>query len=202
MILLSEEVRAWGHVVTMHYSHEPRSVVTQAGLCSRMDFTETEPGNSIVRAVAFFTDFLANGISSDLAIAPHHGASQFHAQGLTEFRAQLIADNCGSRALISQFATTTTTTTTADAFAEPAAAHVITFHDPGNGTIAFKHIAKTFGHGRPIDEAEAVAAARGNAARFGVDLDSVEMVVAADIAAASAAQRFDVSSGKPLSTSP
>ena len=37
MILLADEVFAWGHIATMHYTHPPRSVVMQASLASRVD---------------------------------------------------------------------------------------------------------------------------------------------------------------------
>jgi len=43
MILMSDELRAWGHTATTQYTHPPRSVVMQVSLAGRMDFTEKEP---------------------------------------------------------------------------------------------------------------------------------------------------------------
>jgi hypothetical protein len=196
MILLSDELRGWGHIVTAHYSQPPRTAVTQTSLCGRMDFTEIDPVNRIVRAICFFTDFVAGGVPSDLLVTPFRGASQFHAKDVTEFRAQLFADNCGARAVICQFGTGDG----GHAFSNASVEHVISFRNPDNGTIIFKHIAKVYGEGRPITEAEAVDKARTNAARLGIDLDKVEMVIATDTKSHAFAQRFDLRSGLAVST--
>ena len=61
MILMSEELRAWGNVVTAHYTHPPHSVVSQVHLSGRADFTQATPGDPVFRGVAFFTSFIAGG---------------------------------------------------------------------------------------------------------------------------------------------
>src|SRR4026208_1746602 len=71
MILLADEIETWGYSSTVHYTHAPRSVVMQIYLAGRMDFTEIDRQQRIVRANALFTKIIARGIETDLLTLPH-----------------------------------------------------------------------------------------------------------------------------------
>ncbi len=143
MIMLTDEIHAWGHIATIHYTHPPRSVVMQASLAGRVDFTTT----GAFRGIVFFTSFIAGGVETDLMAPPIFGASQFRANDLSEVRGRLMADLCGARAVISQF-NRVATMPTADSVDAAAESRMVAFHRPGNGTIAYKHIVKVFAGGR------------------------------------------------------
>ena len=190
MILLSDEVGAWGHIATIHYTHPPRSVVMQASLSARVDFTTT----GAFRATVHFTSFIAGGVETDLLAAPIFGTAQFQASHLTEVRGRLIADLCGARAVISQFNRSATVSTT-DSVDAAANSRVVAFHHPGNDTIAYKHIVKVFAGGRAVSEQEAIAMARSNATLFFLDVDGLEMKVTTNVEHAALAQRVDLATG-------
>ena len=129
--------------------------------------------------LVIFTSFIADGIETDLMAPPIFGAAQFQASDLTEVRGRLIADLCGARAVISQF-NRGATVSPADSVDAAANSRVVAFHNPGNGTIAYKHIVKVFAGGRAVSEQEAIDMARTNATRFFLDVDQLEMKVTTD----------------------
>lgn len=189
MILLSDEVFAWGHITTVHYTHPPRSVVMQASLSTRADFTTS----GLFRATVHFTSYMAGGVETDLMAAPIFGAAQFQANNLTEVRGRLMADLCGAKAVISQF-NRAATVSAGDSVDAPATSSVVAFHRPENDTIAYKHVVKVFAGGRAVSEQEAIDMARSNATRFSLDLSQLEMKVTSDPGAARA-QRIDTKTG-------
>jgi hypothetical protein len=176
MILMSEELQAWGNVVTAHYTHPPRSIVSQVHLSGRADFTQTTPGDPMFRGVAFFTGFTAGGVDTDLTAAPHYGASQFRADGVTEVRAEMIAENCGVNAVVSQF-NAGATISPVDSIDAASQTRTVTFVLPANGTTKYQHIVKVFAGGRSVSEQEAVDTARSNASRLAVDLAGLQMKI-------------------------
>jgi hypothetical protein len=191
MIMLTDEIHAWGHIATIHYTHPPRSVVMQASLAGRVDFTTT----GAFRGIVFFTSFIAGGVETDLMAPPIFGASQFRANDLSEVRGRLMADLCGARAVISQF-NRVATMSTADSVDAAAESRMVAFHRPGNGTIAYKHIVKVFAGGRTVSEQEAIDMARSNATGFFLDVDQLEMKVTTNVEHAGRAQRVDTETGE------
>jgi hypothetical protein len=183
MILMSEELRAWGNVVTAHYAHPPRSVVSQIHLSGRADFTQTTAGDPVFRGVAFFTSFIAGGVETDLMAAPRFGASQFRADNLTEVRAEMIAENCGVTAIVTQF-NVLATTSPGDSIDAVSQTRTVTFVLPANGTTRYQHIVKVFAGGRSVSEQEAIDTARSNASRLAVDLTGLQMKITTDAAIA------------------
>jgi hypothetical protein len=179
MILLTDEMRASGYTTTTHYTHPPRSVVMQVGLSGRADFTQTDPGAPILRGFAFFTSFIAAGVETDLMAAPLFGASQFRANDLTEVHAQLIAENCGARAVVTQFNRLATMPAN-DSVDAAVQFRTVAFRNPANSTIKYKHIVKVFAGGRMVSEQEAVNTARSNAKLFSVDIEGLQMKVTTD----------------------
>jgi hypothetical protein len=179
MILMSEELRAWGYTVTSHYTHPPRSVVMQVHLSGRADFTETTPGDPIFRGTAFFTSFIAAGVETDLMVAPHFGASQFRAVNLSEVRAELIAENCGVTAVATQFSVLAALPP-GDSLDAAFQTRTVAFVNPANGTTRYQHIVKIFAGGRSVSEQEAVDTARRNAGRFSLDLAHLAMKITTD----------------------
>jgi hypothetical protein len=176
MIWMSEELRAWGNTVTAHYTHPPRSVVMQIHSSGRADFTQTTPGDPVFRGVAFFTSFIAGGVETDLMAAPRFGASQFRADNVNEVRAEMIAENCGVTAVISQF-NVLATMPPGDSIDATSQTRTVTFNDPANGTTKYQHIVKVFAGGRSVSEQEAIDTARSNASRFGLDIAHLQMKV-------------------------
>lgn len=176
MILMSEELRAWGNIVTAHYTHPPRSVVGQVHLSGRADFTQTAPGDPVFRGVAFFTGFTAGGVDTDLTVAPYYGASQFRADNLTEIRAEMIAENCGVNAVVSEF-NVGATRSPGNSIDAASQTRTIIFVLPANGTTQYQHIVKVFVGGRSVSEQEAVDTARSNASRLAVDLTGLQMKI-------------------------
>ena len=176
MILMSEELRAWGNIVTAHFTHPPRSVVGQIHLSGRADFTQTAPGDPVFRGVAFFTGFTSGGVDTDLTAAPHYGASQFKADGVTEVRAEMIAENCGVNAVVSEF-NAGAVTSPGDSIDAPSQTRTVTFVLPANGTTQYQHIVRVFAGGRSVSEQEAIDSARSNANRLAVDLSGLQMKV-------------------------
>jgi hypothetical protein len=173
MLTFMDELRAWGHTETVHYTHAAQSAAMQIALSSRADFTEIDPHSRIVRAAAFFMSYVHAGAEADLLAAPHFGASQFHASGFTEVRCQLIADNCGARAIVSQF----NLAPSAVALAAPELSRTVVFLRPVNGTVAYRHVVKMLAGGRRVSEQEAIEAARHNAASFAIDVSTLTMNV-------------------------
>jgi hypothetical protein len=165
--------------------------VMQASLAARVDFTTT----GAFRVIVFFTSFIADGVETDLMAAPIFGAAHFQASDLTEVRGELIADLCGATAVISQF-NRRATVSTADSVDAAANSRVVAFHRPVNGTIAYKHIVKVFAGGRAVSEQEAIDMARGNATRFFLDVDQLEMKVTTNVDRAARAQRVDTQTGE------
>ena len=178
MILFADEVHAWGHTATVHYTHPPRSVLMQFVLAGRMDFTETPPTDPIFRAVALFRSFISNGVETDISGAPHFSPAQFSAPNVTEIKGELIAQNCGARALATQFQIAPAAT--ASGFATQADTRVLAFIRPSNGTIALKHIVKVFPGGRAVSEAEALRDAQASATRLHIDLSGLELKTTTD----------------------
>lgn len=176
MILMSDELRGWGNIVTAHYTHPPRSIVGQVHLSGRADFTQTTPGDPVFRSVAFFTGFTAGGVDTDLTVAPYYGASQFRADGVTEVRAEMIAENCGVNAVVSEF-NASATTSPGDSIDAASQTRTITFVLPANGTTKYQHIVRVFAGGRAVSEQEAVDTARRNASRLAVDLTALQMKI-------------------------
>ena len=194
MILLSDEMRASGYTTTTHYTHPPRSVVMQVGLSGRADYTQTEPGDPVLRAFAFFTSFTAAGVETDLTVAPLYGASQFRANDLTEVHAQLIAENCGANAVVTQFSRLATMPAN-DSVDAAVQSRTVAFLNPANGTIKYKHVVKVFAGGRTVSEQEAIDTAKSNATRFSVDIAGLEMKITTDDENAALAQRVDIKTG-------
>ena len=194
MILMSDEMRAWGYTATTLYTHPPRSVVMQISLSGRADFTQTEPGDPMFRGVAFFSSFIAGGVKTDLMAAPLFGAAQFRANNVTEVSGQLIAENCGANAVVTQF-----NRAGDDAFERFRDAAVqsrtVAFLNPANGTIKYKHVVKVFAGGRTVSEQEAIDTAKSNATRFSVDITGLEMKITTDDENAALAQRVDTKTG-------
>lgn len=201
MILMSDEIRAWGYTATTHYTHPPRSVVMQVGLSGRADFTQTDPGDPVFRGVAFFTSFTAGGVETDLMAAPLFGAAQFRADNLTEVRGQLIAENCGVNAVVTQF-NRLATVSSSDSVDAAVQSRTVAFLNPANGVIRYKHIVKVLAGGRPVSEQEAVDTARSNAGRFSLDITGLQMKITTDDENAALAQRIDVASGTFASSPP
>ena len=205
MILMSDELRAWGHTATTQYTHPPRSVVMQVSLAGRMDFTEKEPprqtllDDPLVRANAFFMSFVAGGVDIDVWDVPPFGPAQFRANHLTEVRAAILAENCGADAVFSQFdlRPTIPSANSVDATLE---SRMVAFILPINGTIKFKHIVKVFAGGRAVSEQEAVDVARSYAKRFSIDVTPLKMIVTTDVEHDARAQRMDVKTGEFISS--
>jgi hypothetical protein len=194
MILMSDEMRAWGYTATSLYTHPPRSVVMQISLSGRADFTQTEPGDPMLRGVAFFSSFIAGGVETNLMAAPLFGAAQFRANNLTEVSAQLIAENCGASAVVTQFnrLATMPSNGSVDAAVQ---SRTVAFLNPANGTIKYKHVVKVFAGGRTVSEQEAIDTAKSNAARFSVNIAGLEMKITIDDENAALAQRVDTKTG-------
>jgi hypothetical protein len=176
MILMSDELRGWGNIVTAHYTHPPRSIVGQAFLSCRLDFTQTTPGDPMFRGIVFFTGFTTGSVDTDLTVAPHYGASQFRADGVTEVRAEMIAENCGVNAVVSEF-NVGAATSPGDSIDAASQTRTVTFILPANGTTKYQHIVRIFAGGRAVSEQEAVDTARSNAARLAVDLTGLQMKI-------------------------
>jgi hypothetical protein len=194
MILMSDEMRAWGYTTTTLYTHPPRSVVMQISLSGRADFTQTEPGDPVLRGFAFFSSFIAGGVRTDLMAAPLFGAAQFRADNLTEVSAELIAENCGANAVVIQFNRLPTMPPN-DSVDAAVQSRTVAFLNPANGTIKYKHVVKVFAGGRAVSEQEAIDTAKSNAALFSVDIAGLEMKVTTDDENAALAQRIDVKTG-------
>lgn len=194
MILMTDEMRAWGYIATTLYTHAPRSVVMQISLSGRADFTQIDPGDPMLKGVAFFSSFIAGGVETDLMAAPLFGAAQFRADNLTEVSAQLIAENCGASAVITQFNRLATMPSN-DSVDAAVQSRTVAFLNPANGTIKYKHIVKVFAGGRTVGEQEAVDTAKSNAARFAVNIAGLEMKITTDDANAALAQRVDTKTG-------
>jgi hypothetical protein len=176
MLTFIDELRAWGHTETMHYTHAARSVAMQIALSSRADFTEVDPQSRIVRAASFFMSYIHAGVEVDLFAEPHFGAAQFTASGVTEVRCQLTAENCGARAVVNQFILALPATIGP---LTPERSRTVVFHRPGNGTVAYRHVVKMFHGGRLVDEQEAIETAKHNAALFSIDTSMLTMSVSA-----------------------
>jgi len=179
MIVMSEELRAFGYTVTSHYTHPPRSVVMQVHLSGRADFTQTTPGDPVFRGIAFFSSFIAAGVETDLMAAPRFGASQFRADNVTEVRAELIAENCGVTAIATQFSLRAALPH-GDSIDAAFQSRTVTFVNPANGTTRYQHIVKVFAGGRSVSEQEAVDTARSNASRLSLDIAHLEMKITTD----------------------
>jgi hypothetical protein len=194
MILLTDEMRAWGYTVTTLYTHLPRTVVMQISLNGRADFTQIDPGDRTLRGVAFFSSFIAGGVKTDLMAAPLFGATQFRADNLTEVSGQLIAQNCGAGAVVTQFNRLATMPAN-DSVDAAVQSRTVAFVSPANGTIKYKHVVKVFAGGRAVSEQEAIATAKSNAALLSVDIAGLEMKITTDDANAALAQRVDTRTG-------
>jgi hypothetical protein len=194
MILMTDEMRAWGYTATTLYTHPPRSVVMQISLSGRADFTQADPGDPMLKAVAFFSSFIAGGVETDLMAAPLYGAAQFRADNLTEVSAQLFAENCGASAVVTQFNRLATMPSN-DSVDAAVHSTTVAFVNPANGTIKYKHIVKVFAGGRAVSQQEAIDTAKSNAARFAVDIAHLEMKVTIDDGNAALAQRVDTKTG-------
>ncbi len=176
MLSIIDEMRAWGHTETVHYTHAAQSVAMQIALSSRADFTEIDPRSRIFRAAAFFMSYVRAGAEVNLLAEPHFGASQFNATGVTEVRCQLIADNCGARAVVSQFHLAPSA---AAGLAIPELSRTVAFLHPGNGTVAYRHVVKMLAGGLRVSEQEAIEVAKHNASSFGIDVSTLTMNVSA-----------------------
>lgn len=188
MIHFADEIHAWGHTATVHYIHPPRSILMQFVLSARSDFTEHPPSDPIFRAAAFFRSYISNGVETDLSGAPLFSPSQFSANNVTEIKGEFIAQNCGARALATQFQIGPASSPAA--FATQADMRVLAYHHPVNRTIRYKHIVKVFSGGRPISEQEAIRDAEANARRIHVDLTGLTLAARAD-ATLALAQRVE-----------
>lgn len=192
MIRLSDEIGAWGHFTTVHYTHPSRSVVTQVSLANRGDFTQQQPETTLFGARAHFTGYVAGGVATDLLQAPNRPRAQFHADGLTEVHGRLLAENCGAVAVISQF----DTQPVGESYSAAApSARTVAFIRTFNNTIRYKHVVKTFAGGRAVSETEAIHLARANAAKFGIDVNEFDMRVTVDDPIAPLAARLDAKTG-------
>jgi hypothetical protein len=176
MLIFIDDLRAWGHTETVHYTHAARSVAMQVALSSRADFTEIDPHSRIIRAAAFFMSYVHSGREVDLLAAPHFGPSQFTANAVTEVRCQLIADHCGAQAVVNQFVLAPPP---AMVPAMPEQSRTVAFLRPGNRTVAYRHVVKMLQGGRLVDEREAVETAKRNAASFSIDTSSLTLSVSA-----------------------
>lgn len=176
MLTFMDELHAWGHTETVHYTHAARSVAMQIALSSRADFTEIDPQSRIVRAASFFMSYVHAGAEINLLAEPHFGASQFNASGVTEVLCQLIADNCGARAVATQF---NLAPSAAAPLTAPELSRTVAFLRPGNGTVAYRHVVKMLAGGRRVSEQRAIEAAKHHAASFGIDVSTLTMTVSA-----------------------
>jgi hypothetical protein len=195
MILMTDEMRAWGYIVTTLYTHPPRSVVMQISLSGRADFTQTDPGDPMFKGVAFFSSFIAGGVETDLMAAPLFGAAQFRADNLTEVSAELIAENCGASAVVTQFNRLATMPSN-DSVDAAVQSRTVAFLNPANGTIKYKHVVKVFAGGRAVSEQEAIDTTKSNAARLSVNIAGLEMKITTDDENAALAQRVDTKTGE------
>jgi hypothetical protein len=194
MILMSDEMRAWGYIATTLYTHPPRSVVMQISLSGRADFTKIDPGDPMLRGVGFFSSFIAAGVETDLMAAPLYGAAQFRANNLTEVSAELFAENCGANAIVTQFNRLATMPSN-DSVDAAVQSMTVAFLSPANGTIKYKHVVKMFAGGRTVSEQEAIDTAKSNAARLAVNIAGLEMKITTDDANAALAHRVDTKTG-------
>jgi hypothetical protein len=144
-------------------------------------FYPDDAWRSDVQRRRLFTGFTAGGVDTDLTAAPHYGASQFRADGVTEVRAEMIAENCGVNAVVSQF-TAGATISPGDSIDAASQTRSVIFILPANGTTKYQHIVKVFAGGRSVSEQEAVDTARSNASRFGLDLTALQMKITTDAA--------------------
>jgi hypothetical protein len=176
VLTFMDELHAWGHTETVHYTHAARSVAMQIALSSRADFTEIDPQSRIVRAASFFMSYVHAGAEENLISEPHFGAVQFAASDVTEVQCQLIADNCGARAVVSQF---NLAPSAASALSIPELSRTVAFLRPINGTVAYRHVVKMLAGGRRVSEQGAIEAAKQNAASFGIDVSTLTMTVSA-----------------------
>jgi hypothetical protein len=180
MLLFAEQVNAWGNTTTVHFTHPPRNVMMQFVLAGRADFTEIPPSNPIIRAMALFRSVVTNGALFDMSGAPLNSPSLFSTNAVSEIKGELIANNCGARAIATQYQTSPTApppifTTDADTL-------VMAFHNPHNGVIKLKHIVKMFAGGRAVSETEALRDAQANAQRLHIDLSALQLKVTSDSA--------------------
>jgi hypothetical protein len=171
LIILADQVIAGGFTATVHYSHAPRSVVLQAALSTRMDFTDIDPADPLVRAAAFFRRRVEDGAAVTTT------SSIVAAAGLTEVHFELIADNCVAVAVVTE---SDTTGSFAGAPEEATDVRTVSFLRRVNGTTAYSHTVKVFPGGRPVGEQEAVDHATANAESFGLDLAELDIEVTAD----------------------
>ncbi len=175
MIYFADEIHAWGHTATVHYTHPPRSVLMQFVLAARSDFTEHPPSDPIFRAAAFFRSYISNGVETDLSVAPLFSPSQFIATNVTEIKGEFIAQNCGARALVTQFQMAPAP---AGGFDMQADMRVLAYHNSVTGTVRYKHIVKAFTGGRTVSEQEAIRDAEANARRIQLDLSGLTLKAA------------------------
>ena len=181
MILMGEELRAWGQSSPDRALYASAAFRRQPGSSERQGrLHPDDAGRSGFQRIAFFTGFTAGGAGTDLTAAPYYGASQFRADGVTEVRAEMIAENCGVNAVVSQF-NVGATTSPGDSIDAAFQTRTITFVLPANGTTQYQHIVKVFAGGRAVSEQEAVVTPRAAApADLAVDLTGLQMKITTD----------------------
>lgn len=172
MIVLADRVFAAGHTATVHYTHAVRSVVMQATLSARADFTEVDGLDPLVRAVAFFPEVVTAG--GAIVETP---TSLVVADQVAEVHLELIAGNCAAVAVVTQSDTTGTVVGPPEAAIGTTA---VSFQRPSNGTTAYRHTVKVYPGGRPVGEDEAVERATATARTIGLDPADLDMVVTTD----------------------
>ncbi|WP_454790208.1 hypothetical protein [Mycolicibacterium lutetiense] len=181
MIVLTDTVKTWGHSATVHYSHAPRSVVTQSTLALHMEFNVDLPPKPIFRSFGFFRTAVVDGSTITL-----NGPSLV-AAGVTELHFELMTDNGASVSVVNQFDTAGTFSGPPQ---EPINVRRVSFHRT-NGTTAFAHTTKVYAGGRDITEREAIETATATLKSLGLDATELIMKVTTDADRVSRLQRLD-----------
>lgn len=183
MLVLTDTVQTWGYWATVHYSHAPRTVVTQSSLALHTEFNSNIGPSPIFRSYALLQSAVVGGTTVTV------NGPTLVAADVTEVHFELITDNGGSVAVVNQFDTSGTFTGPPQ---EPVRVRKISFHRPVNGTTAYAHMVKIYPGGRDITEQEAVDSALATLRTLGMDPAGLIMKKSADPAHASRVQRLDL----------
>lgn len=181
MIVLTDNVKTWGHSATVHYSHAPRSVVAQSTLALHLEFNVDLPPKPIFRSYGFFRTAVVDGSTITL-----NGPSLV-ATGVTELHFELMTDNGASVSVVNQFDTTGTFSGPPQ---KPIDVRRVSFHRT-NGTTAFAHTTKVYTGGRDITEREAIETATATLKSLGLHATELIMKVTTDADHVSRLQRLD-----------
>jgi len=182
MILMAETVWAWGNISTFHFTFPSRSAIMQTCLSQRFDFTESS--DDFFRGAVWFTKYIAGSVVFE------NPSPVIRADNLTEVEGIVVADNCGTVGIVSQFSTTPSLAI--EAGKDEVDFKMVALFEPNTGNISHTHIVKAFKGGRAISEQEAIDMAKAHARRAGRDVAQLRAKVSKNVEHADRPQRIDV----------